>query len=81
MPKKAYRRLRLAALMLLMTGALIATGPEPQAARCVSLPYITYYTDATLTVECGFEDVCGAAQEGCKTPYKKSRRVLCCNPL
>lgn len=48
-----------------------------KAAGCPPLPYKTYYTDASMTVECGWLDVCYALQSGCQTPYVKSVRLPC----
>jgi hypothetical protein len=87
MTKKPYRRFLLAAIMLLLMVLLTATGPKLQAAkcapnaRCSSLPVYTYYTDASMTVACGYLDVCSGAEDGCHTDYKTSHRVPCnCDP-
>jgi hypothetical protein len=86
MTKKAYRRFLSAAIMLLLTGFLIVTGPRLQTAkcapgaanaRCSSLPVYTYYTDASKTVACGYLDVCSGAEEGCHTDFKTSQRKPC----
>jgi hypothetical protein len=86
MNKRAYRRFLLAAIMLLLTGFLVVTGPRLQTARCApgvasarcsSLPVYTYYTDASKTVACGYFEVCSGVQEGCQTEYKTSVRKPC----
>ena len=83
MTKKTCRRFLSAAIMLLLTGFLVATGSGPGVAecapnaRCSSLPVITYYTDASLTVACGSFEVCSGAEEGCHTDFKTSRRAPC----
>lgn len=85
MLRKPYRRLILLA-MLILTGVALNAGPAPQAARCatkakcVSLPIKAYYTDATMTVQCGGVDICAGDQWGCVTSFVVSRRAPCCNP-
>ncbi len=51
-----------------------------KAAPDVSLPVYTYYTDASLTVQCGYHDVCEGESWGCVTQYKTSYRKNCPNP-
>ncbi len=51
---------------------------ETKAAGCPTLPYKTYYTDATYTVPCGYYNFCGYDYYGCQTPYVISTRRPCC---
>lgn len=81
MTRKAYQRFRLAALLLVMAGALITNGSRPQAAACMWLPFWTYYTDASRTEACGSYNHCTGYLEGCITQYKTSERIFCCDSV
>ena len=50
------------------------------AKACSSLPVITYYTDASMTVVCGVWDVCEGTYPDCWTEYTTRIRKVCCNP-
>ena len=45
---------------------------------CPTLPVKLYYTDATMTVQCGEYSFCYDTQIGCVTPYHTSVRRPCC---
>lgn len=53
---------------------------EKKACACSSMPVITYYTDASLTVVCGVWDLCSGAYPECWTDYTTRTRKVCCNP-
>jgi len=67
---------------VLSTMILFASVPvnETQAAACSSLPVITYYTDASMTVVCGVWDLCAGTYPDCWTDYTTRVRKVCCNP-
>jgi hypothetical protein len=56
--------------MIMLSLALV---PPPKTGACPSnqIEY-TYYTDASMTVECGWKIItcyCGGGSGGCRTPY------------
>lgn len=64
-----------------LSASVAVNETQASAARaCSSLPVITYYTDASLTVVCGVWDICSGTYPACWTDYKTTVRKLCCNP-
>lgn len=63
--------------MILLCASVSVNETKATAAQCPSLPYKTYYTDATYTVPCGYYNFCGYEQYGCQTPYVISTRRPC----
>lgn len=53
---------------------------ETKAADCPTMPVITYYTDASMTVVCGVWDLCAGTYPDCWTDYTTRVRKVCCNP-
>ncbi len=55
-------------------------GTKASAAGCPTMPVITYYTDASMTVVCGVWDLCAGTYPDCWTDYTTRVRKPCCNP-
>ena len=67
------------AMVVLAASVTVNESKASAAARCGNLPVKLYYTDATMTVQCGEYSFCDNIQQGCVTPYVKSIRRICCN--
>lgn len=68
-----HRFLLSISLVLMMLALSLATVQPPKAGACPSstIEY-TYYTDASMTTECGWRIItcyCGGGSGGCRTPY------------
>jgi hypothetical protein len=72
------------AAMVLCAGVSSSAGSGINEAKasatpgCPTLPVKLYYTDATMTVQCGEYSFCYDSQIGCVTPYVTSVRRPCC---
>jgi hypothetical protein len=80
-------RRKLAILALVLAATVIAAQAKPTMAAsswvCHCF-YTRYYTDATKTVQCGYETDCGCetggSSSGCNTPYftRSNATQPCC---
>ena len=65
--------------MLLLVIAASGRMQASHAAWCDSVVYITYYTDSSKTVACGYYDDCSGEFSGCRTTYNtRPFRTCCC---
>jgi hypothetical protein len=89
MTRRLNRLAKKRALLIVVAVAMVwfslcASVPVSQtkacAAACSSMPVITYYTDASMTVVCGVWDLCSGTYPACWTDYSTRTRKVCCNP-
>jgi len=65
-------------VLVMIVGCFSGTAFTNRASAAMAPGWmITYYTDATFTVECGWAETCFGLSDGCFTLYRSRRAIDC----